>query len=239
MHSSDHKSSRPSRAFTLIELLVVIAIIAILAAILVPAVTSALESSRRTSCLNSMKQIGTGMIQYALSHGGWFILVPANADGTPIYNGGDLANQQRLHAHALFLGTNDYVSAPQIWKCASDQWDGNADNQRVTPGTEFDPTFAKFNSFQNISYMYIAGHNYEFTREVPQLAPVMADESNDLENGRAQAGNMPDIDADDNHGADYRNVLFLDGHVVGLRDPDVANSIFTNLVNSRILLSID
>jgi prepilin-type N-terminal cleavage/methylation domain-containing protein len=47
-----------SRGFTLVELLVVIAIIAVLIGLLLPAVQSARESARRTSCLNTMKQIG-------------------------------------------------------------------------------------------------------------------------------------------------------------------------------------
>ncbi len=243
MYTSKPIHSRRRRGFTLIELLVVIAIIAILAAILVPAVSRGLESARRTACRNNLKQIGISMIQWAHDFNGWLPLDPQHrtASRGPVYSGGNLAMQRPLMFTAADMGTNGYMDVPQMWHCPSDSFDIGPEIV-VRPANTFEIGLSSaglFNSDGSISYMYVAGHNYETTPNSPSLAPVLADESWRREFGPAMVGAMPQLEDIDNHGRTYRNVLYLDGHTKAIDTEDAANKIFDQTPVSNILLSRD
>ena len=108
------------RGFTLIELLVVIAIIAILAAILFPIFFSAKESSRRTACINNLRQLTFAAHAYADQYNGYYPTARCLA-GALHWPFGDW-NDGHPTYHNDFLGLRaliPYVKNKKVFFCPS------------------------------------------------------------------------------------------------------------------------
>lgn len=238
--------------FTLIELLVTVAIIGILAVLLFPAMSRALENARRSGCRENLKQIGMAMRLFANDNKGWFPWGSMHPDvdiagGGSAGVGGILDRQGNLQIVITRTNTQFgqlYTRTTKVWICPSDKYDGSGNDTPVTPAASFSPQL--FDRSKNCSYMYVVGYSDWWSQRYqmpPSLAPVLTDEANASENGNLQGGNMPRIQDVDNHGAGFRNVLYLDGHVVKIESPDAANAIFDGILAAtnglRVLQSLD
>jgi prepilin-type N-terminal cleavage/methylation domain-containing protein/prepilin-type processing-associated H-X9-DG protein len=91
---------RPN-GFTVIELLVVITVIGIIAALLLPAVQAMRESSRRTQCMNNLRQIGLALYSYHDAHRVLPFGVGADQDGSVGTKGGAEARRYSCHSQLL------------------------------------------------------------------------------------------------------------------------------------------
>ena len=223
---------KSNSAFTLIELLVVIAIIAMLSAIIIPASMKGIEMARRSACANNLKALGSAMLAYASENQGW---LPYGNDEEPSRPFSE--DEKNLRPQVTKLYEGGFVTDLRLWVCPSDKKDFG--DKPVTIASSESIANQSFTSVGNCSYMYISGYNLIRTPETPALAPVLCDEAQEREFGPANAGDMPDLEEDANHGANVRNVLFLDGHVITFKDADAANLIFENLQYPEDICSVD
>src|ERR1022692_178396 len=110
-------------AFTLMELLLVIAVIAILAALLMPALAAAQAKSRRTACLDNLKQSALSFQMYTADNDGKlaqnYPLVPAGTNSWVLGDmkvSGDSTNKTLIRHGKLF----PYASQVTLYRCPAD-----------------------------------------------------------------------------------------------------------------------
>jgi len=192
------------RGFTLIELLVVIAIIAILAAILFPVFAKAREKARTTSCLNNLKQLNLGFIQYVQDYDEKYPgAAPLNAQALfgsiyghwllPMANNSNLSTANPWPNGESGGAIYPYVKNVQVYICPSD-----------TGGQARGDSYA-INS--NMNWILLAAITS------PAITPTLVCEGTGVTDGGVNdgwfAGNSDQPSIVHNGGC---NISFVDGH---------------------------
>ena len=130
-----HPVRTHAHPFSLIELLIVIAIIAILAALMFPAIRSARETAKKTSCISNEKNIGVYIQSYAYNHAqslkvlesynDWCQKLIKDAGGTYVNEGGSHMAKNNLDPKGQAIAA--------IFKCPCDPTKGTASYGRNDP----------------------------------------------------------------------------------------------------------
>jgi prepilin-type N-terminal cleavage/methylation domain-containing protein len=154
------------RAFTLIELLVVIAVIGILAALLFPAISAAKNYTKRTTCLNNLRQVNLGLRMYIDDSNDTSPNTPSTNNSPSLDNFIDFTGYKKLMKSNV--GLNGASSArDKIFTCPADTfyYDLLPNGQGYVPQSLHEQSFSDYSS-----YAFNAGTPTVFGTRTPGLA---------------------------------------------------------------------
>ncbi len=106
-------------AFTLIELLVVIAIIGILSSLLFPQITKFQSRAQSVVCMNNLRQIGIGVLNYVGEHDNTYPIIEPNAN-SPVYPPTTLEDGTEVKVDPIYIELEPYGVTQQVLKCPTD-----------------------------------------------------------------------------------------------------------------------
>jgi prepilin-type N-terminal cleavage/methylation domain-containing protein/prepilin-type processing-associated H-X9-DG protein len=173
-------------AFTLIELLVVIGIIGVLIGMLLPTLSKARESSKRTSCLANLRSLGQAMVLYAND----------SKDRLPNSNPPYTVADYTATNSVLVALANKYVRNAATFHCPSDE---DPVQESITTADYLMPNSAR-GSYDFYSVFWMPEWGPRWARM--KMAPLAWD----VDGGSTTPA------ADQNHGIKGGNVVFADGH---------------------------
>ena len=180
---------RGGGGFTLIELLVVVSIIALLVALLLPALSSAREMARTSTCMSNMRQIGGGQLSFVADHNGrlpgngylanatesqrfWMHWLNYAYDmrirqhGVGIYPGSIYCPSMRLmepHGFPRSYAMNRTAKGGRIWSVPNDEAGPYQESTSPPPGWLYAYLGARVEGFRRPSFgfLVIEGHSGE------------------------------------------------------------------------------
>lgn len=111
-------------AFTLVEMLAVVSILGLLIAMMLPSFMGAMEFTRRTNCLNNLKQIGIGFYNYQGANHGCMPPFCSSADSSYDWIWTDTLGPYTTSGKAAGPGAQSGTNYPgkSIWACPDAQF---------------------------------------------------------------------------------------------------------------------